>query len=95
METAMHRLILALALLIPACTDDGRVDTSQYAIDTDHSGVFDCADLDHVHACINHHIADACKLADINHDGVVDDQDVHDISVALHDSGHTCTAPMH
>jgi hypothetical protein len=27
----------------------------------------------------------------VNHDGVVDDLDVHDISAALHDSGHDCT----
>ena len=90
----MLRLGFALALLLPACTDE-QVDTSQYAIDADHSGALDCADLDHVHACINHHIVDACDLADINHDGVVDDQDVHDIYAALHDSGHSCTDPTH
>ena len=92
----MHRLAIALALFsFAACTDDEQVDTSQYAIDTDHSGAFDCADLDHVNACINHHIADACDLADVNHDGVADDHDLHDIYAALHDSGHQCTDPTH
>jgi len=90
----MHRLVIALALVVTACTDD-QVDSSQYAIDTNHSGAFDCADLDHVYACIDHHIADACDLADVNHDGVVDAGDVHDISAALHDSGHSCTDPTH
>ena len=45
----MTRLMLIVALAVPACTDDA-VDTSQYAVDVDHSGAFDCADLDDVHA---------------------------------------------
>src|SRR5262245_36251 len=86
----MTRFIILIAFALTACTDDA-VSTSQYAVDVDHSGGFDCADLDAVHACIYPHLADACALADVNHDGVVDDLDVHDISSALHDSGHDCT----
>ena len=91
----MHRFVVAFTLVFAACTDDAQTDSSQYAIDTDHSGTFDCADLDHVYACINHHIADACDLADVNHDGVVDSLDVHDIANALHDAGHSCSTPTH
>ena len=85
----MTRFFILFAFLV-SCTDDN-LGSSQYAVDVDHSGAFDCADLDQVHACINHHIADACALADVNHDGVVDDLDVHDISTALHDEGLVCT----
>src|SRR5262249_18590038 len=86
----MTRFSLILALAFTACTDDN-VDTSQYAIDVDHSGAFDCADLDNVHACIDHHIVDTCALADINDDGVIDSLDVHDIAAALHDHGIVCS----
>ena len=87
---AMTRFAILVAITLAACTDD-TVQTSQFAIDVDHSGAFDCGDLDRVNACINHHIADACALADVNHDGVVDSLDVHDVLTALHDSGHDCT----
>jgi hypothetical protein len=61
---------LLATFLFASCMDDPQVDTSQYAIDTNHSGTFDCHDLDTVHGCIDHHIADACALTDINHDAV-------------------------
>jgi hypothetical protein len=86
----MTRIAALFALVLASCTDDPQVDSSQYAIDVDHSGAFDCADLDQVHACIGQHIAGACALADVNHDGVIDTLDVQDISTALHDAGHVC-----
>src|SRR5689334_10973683 len=42
--------ILALGLTSACAADD--TDASQYAIDSDHSGVVDCHDLEHVQACV-------------------------------------------
>ena len=86
----MTRFTILLAFALLGCTDD-QLGASQYAVDVDNSGAFDCHDLDGVNACIDHHIADAFALADVNHDGVVDDLDVHDIETALHAAGHVCT----
>jgi hypothetical protein len=92
----MHRIAVALALfLFVACTDDEQLDSSRFAVDANDNGTFDCADLDHVLACIEHHGSTVCAHADVNHDGVVDDADAHDIYSALHDSGHQCSDPTH
>jgi hypothetical protein len=90
----MKPILFVIALSVSACTDE-EVDSSEYAIDTNHSGTFDCADLDLVYACIDHHVADACELGDVNHDGVINDHDVQLVHTALHDSGVSCSDPTH
>ena len=91
----MKRLSILVAVLVAfACTGDD-VDDVRFAIDSDHSGSVDCADLDHADACLHDPHAAACDGADVNHDGVVDDADVHDIYAGLEATGHHCTAPEH
>ena len=85
-------LFAMMTLSFPACADD-EPDASVYAIDTDSSGGVDCADLDHVMACLNHPDSDACAHADVNGDGAVDDADVHDIHDGLEATGHHCAEP--
>lgn len=77
-------------VLACGCTDD--VDVSTFAVDVDESGAVDCADLEHVLACVHHEIDD-CTHDDVNHDGVVDEQDAHDIHAGLEHHGHDCPAP--
>lgn len=86
--------VLGTLCAVAACTDDSAGD-AVFAIDTDESGAVDCADLDHVLACIHHPESDLCALADVNGDGVVDDTDVHDLHHGLAEHGHGCDAPDH
>ena len=88
----MKKLVLGIALLLgAACTDD--VDSASFAVDADENGTVDCHDLEHVMACLADPHSDACAHADVNGDGVVDDQDVHDIYDGLEATGHHCTDP--
>lgn len=88
----MYRFALLLGLLV-ACTNDDDVGSAELALDSDASGTVDCADLDHVLTCIHHPGTEACAHADINQDGAVDHQDLHDGYAALSASGHHCTDP--
>lgn len=91
----MTRLtILLVTLLGIHCTGDD-LDATTLAIDTDGSGGVDCADLDHVLACIHDPGSSACAHADVNGDGTVDDLDAHDLHAALTATHHDCTAPDH
>ena len=87
----MKRLILAFAAVLwCGCTDD--VDVAEYAVDVDQSGALDCADLEHVLACV-HHEETSCDHDDVNHDGTVDEHDAHDIHAGLEHHGVHCDAP--
>lgn len=90
---SFNQLFLAVAMTC-ACSD-ADVDEGSFAVDSDASGAVDCADLDHVLACIHHPDAHECATSDVNHDGTVDDTDVHDIHAGLTASGHHCPAPDH
>ena len=87
--------LLTLSILLPACSADSGTDDSIFAVDTDGSGEVDCADLDHVLACLHHPESDVCTEVDVNHDGLVDDADVHDIHDGLAATGHHCGEPDH
>jgi len=89
----MVRMTLALVLGLVACTDTASTDTSQFAIDTDGNGSIDCTDLDHVVTCIHHPDPHGCAHADVNEDGAVDHQDLHDIYAGLAATGHHCDDP--
>lgn len=89
----MKRLsFIAVLCLAGACTGDD-TDASQFAIDSDHSGVVDCHDLEHVQACVADPHHTGCEDADVNHDGAIDDADIHDIYDGLAATGHHCTDP--
>lgn len=94
----MRNLVLWLgvsgAVLATGCADDTTASV-EFAIDTDGNGGVDCADLDHVLSCIHHPDASVCAHADVNHDGVVDHEDLHDIYSGLSETGHHCTDPFH
>jgi hypothetical protein len=86
--------VLVTACVLASCTDDASSD-AVFGIDADENGAVDCADLDHVLACIHHPESALCALADINGDGMIDDADVHDIHHGLEETGHHCDAPDH
>ena len=91
----MTRIVLLCTLLFAGCTDEDNVNIASFAIDTDSSGAVDCADLDHVVACIEHPDPHACAHADVNGDGAVDDADAHTIHDALVATHHECAEPEH
>jgi hypothetical protein len=94
MKRTCASLLVVVCLAMSACAEDTE-DPSRYAIDSDGSGSVDCADLDHVLACLHHPGSDVCAEADVNHDGVVDDADVHDLHAGLEATGHHCDEPPH
>ena len=92
----MHRIALILGLLVGCATDSGNdntTGTTELALDTDANGTVDCADLDHVLTCIHHPGTEACAHADINDDGAVDHQDLHDGYAELTAACHHCADP--
>jgi hypothetical protein len=87
---------LMLSLLALGCAGEDSVDNRRYAVDTDASGAVDCSDLDHVVTCLTReHDDPTCAEADVNHDGAVDDADLHDLYAGLHETGHDCSEPEH
>lgn len=88
----MKRLVFLGCVLFGCAGDD--VSDATFAVDTDGNGTIDCTDLDHVVACLHGHV-DACAAADVNHDGVVDDGDVHDIHAGMSATGHHCSGDGH
>lgn len=100
-QNLLPKLGLTFGLLLGACAAEDTVDTvdtvdtAQFAIDTDDNGAVDCTDLDHVVTCLHHPDAHVCAHADVNHNGVVDHEDLHDIYAGLAATGHHCTDPAH
>ena len=86
---------LLMAVQFAACGTEDSTASAQFAVDTDDNGAVDCTDLDHVVTCLHHHGTAACDHADVNHDGVVDHEDLHDIYDGLAATGHHCTDPAH
>jgi len=86
-------LFLGVTLTLLACSSDQDGDAALFAVDTDNSGAVDCEDLHHVQVCLEHPDSTDCAHADVNGDGVVDENDVHDIYDGLHETGHDCEAP--
>jgi hypothetical protein len=91
----MKRLAFTLLLVagLFACTDDDNTESSEYLVDTDHSGAVDCADLEHVAACTQHPDTHECADADVTHDGHIDAHDTQAIHDALAHAGHDCSSP--
>jgi hypothetical protein len=89
----MKRLALACLVVAAlfACTDDN-TDSSEYLVDTNHSGAVDCADLEHVAACTQHPDTHECADADVTHDGHIDAHDTQAIHNALAHAGHECSS---
>lgn len=83
---------VVVSMFAIGCSSDD-VGDAVFAVDVDQSGAVDCADLDHVIACVQHPDPHACAHADVNGDGVVDDADIHDIQAGLHATHHECPAP--
>ena len=86
----MKRFLVIFALGLAGCGDD--VDVGSFAVDLDENGQLECADLDHLLACI-HHQETACDHADVHHDGVVDEGDAVDLHAGLEHHGIHCDAP--
>lgn len=90
----MHRFALIFGLLVGCAADSSNdTGTSELALDSDASGTVDCTDLDHVLTCIHHPGTEACAHADINQDGAVDHDDLHDGYAAISEAGHQCADP--
>lgn len=85
--------MILVALFAAACTEPADDATASFAVDVDHSGSLDCADLDHLLACLAHPDPHQCAADDVNHDGVVDDTDAHDLHDGLAATGHHCAPP--